>query len=142
MRSSRRMAHVLSIAEGVAPRGATPCCRRRADQNEQPKLCSDALIASMVCLQVASIADLADGFLAMSTQVLRVWSSCVLNIARCASGILEVTQVSYLVRKSSQDATPVLCACAAVMPASRARPASGSTRRQFAFEPATIFDVA
>src|SRR4030095_2174069 len=97
-----------------------------------------------VCLQVASMVALVVGFLDMSSQALRVVSSCVLYIARCASGILVTTQASYLVRKSSQTAIPVLCACTAVTPASRAKPvmpASDSTGRRFAGEPATAFDV-
>ena len=50
----------------------------RLHQNAQPKLCSEALIASVVCLHVPSMVDFADGFLAMSIHILRVWSSCAL----------------------------------------------------------------
>jgi hypothetical protein len=50
----------------------------RLHQNEQPKLCSEVLIASIVCLHVPSMVDFADAFLAMSTHILRVWSSCAL----------------------------------------------------------------
>src|SRR5882672_3470942 len=114
-----------------------------ADQNEQPKAESDVFIASMVCLQVASMVAFVLGFLDMSVHALRVWSICVLYIARCSAGILETTQLSYLVRKSSQVAIPVLCACAAVTPASKAMPmmpARDNTR--FVLEPAAAFDVA
>ena len=41
-------------------------------QNEQPKLCSEVLIASIVCLHVPSMVDFADGVLDMSTHILRV----------------------------------------------------------------------
>ena len=44
----------------------------RLHQNEQPKLCSEALIASVVCLQLCSMAGFVDGFLAMSSHALRV----------------------------------------------------------------------
>ena len=47
-------------------------------QNEQPKLCNEAFIASDVCLQLCSMAGFADGFLAISSHALRVWSSCAL----------------------------------------------------------------
>ena len=47
-------------------------------QNEQPKLCNEAFIASDVCLQLCSMVDFADGFLAISSHALRVWSSCAL----------------------------------------------------------------
>src|SRR4029453_13636822 len=100
----------------MAPHGATPLSC--ADQNEQPKAVSDPFVASMVCLQVDSIVALTDAFLDMSSHALRVWSICVLYMAGCASGTLELMQASYLVRKSSQAAIPVLCACAAVRPAS------------------------
>src|SRR5206468_11870444 len=91
-------------------RSHSPFSGARADQNEQPYAVSEALVASRVCLQLASMVAFADGFLAMSTHALRVWSICVLYIARCASGTLETMQASYLVRKSSQAAIPVLCA--------------------------------
>ena len=67
---------------------------------------SEAFVASRVCLQVASMVAFVDGFFAMSTHALRVWSICVLYIARCASGTLETMQASYLVRKSSQGDYP------------------------------------
>src|SRR6185369_14532619 len=121
----------------------SPFSGAHADQNEQPYAVSEAFVASSVCLQVASMVALADGFFAMSTQALRVWSICVLYIARCASGTLETTQASYLVRKSSQAVIPVLCAWAVVTPASKAMPAArDSSCRRFAREPATAFDVA
>src|SRR5215212_1124393 len=82
----------------------------RAGQNVQPSAVSEAFVASRVCLQVASMVAFVDGFFAMSIHVLRVWSICVLYIARCASGTLETMQASYLVRKSSQGMIPVLCA--------------------------------
>src|SRR5215213_9355733 len=82
----------------------------RAGQNVQPSAESEAFVASRVCLQVASMVAFVDGFFAMSIHVLRVWSICVLYIARCASGTLETMQASYLVRKSSQGMIPVLCA--------------------------------
>jgi hypothetical protein len=50
------------------------------------KALSDAFAASMVCLQVISMVAFADAFVAMSTHALRVWSMCVLYIARSASG--------------------------------------------------------
>ena len=79
------------------PPGATPFVGgARAGQNEQPKAVSEAFVASMVCLQVVSMVAFTDAFLAMSTHALRVWSICVLFIARCASGTLE-TDGRYLV---------------------------------------------
>jgi hypothetical protein len=70
---------------------------------------SDAFVASMVCLQVVSMMAFADAFLVLSTHALRIWSICVLYIARCASGTLETTRLAlYFVRKSSQAAMPVL----------------------------------
>jgi hypothetical protein len=71
------------------------CNGARAGQNVQPSAESEAFVASSVCLQVASMLAFVDGFLAMSTHALRVWSICVLYIARCASGTLEATQASY-----------------------------------------------
>jgi hypothetical protein len=50
----------------------------RLHQNEQPKLCNEVFIASVVCLHVPSMVDFADGFLAISSHILRVWSSCAL----------------------------------------------------------------
>src|SRR5262245_54797213 len=104
------------MAHGTTPQRIDAC----AGQNEQPKAVSDVFIASMVCLQLASMVAFAPAVLDMSVHALRVWSSRVLYIARCSAGIFEDTQVSYLVRKSSQAAIPVLCACAAVTLASKA----------------------
>ena len=100
------------------PPGATPFVGgARAGQNEQPKAVSDAFVASMVCLQVVSMVAFTDAFLAMSTHALRVWSICVLYIARCASGTLE-TDGRYLVACDSVPQILVLpferflnCAC-------------------------------
>src|SRR5688572_8428697 len=78
----------------------------RTGQNVQPSAVSEAFVASSVCLQVDSMLAFVAGFLAMSTHALRVWSICVLYIARCASGTLEATHASYLVRKSSQGTIP------------------------------------
>jgi hypothetical protein len=44
----------------------------RAGQNVQPSAVSEAFVASRVCLQVASMVAFVEGFLAMSTHVLRV----------------------------------------------------------------------
>src|SRR5499426_20600 len=134
--------------EGVAParRHAMIASGAGAAQNEQPNAWSEVLIASMVCLQVVSMVDFVAGFLDRSSHILRVWSSCDLYIARCASGSLEATQLSYFARKSSQAAMPVLCACAAaVMLTSKAAPmtrASANGHPTFRLEPATAFDVA
>ena len=77
------------------PPGATPFVGgARADQNEQQNAGSEAFVASMVCLQVVSMVAFTDAFLAMSTHALRVWSICVLYIARCASGTLETMRLA------------------------------------------------
>jgi hypothetical protein len=66
-------------SEGWGDQMSTPAfLPARLHQNEQPKLCSEALIASVVCLHVPSMVDFADGFLAISSHIFRVWSSCAL----------------------------------------------------------------
>jgi hypothetical protein len=78
-----------------AASGATPLVSRAyTDQNEQPYAVSDAFVASMVCLQVVSMVAFVDAFLARSAHVLRVWSICVLYIARCASGTFDAHSFS------------------------------------------------
>jgi len=57
------------------PRAFLPA---RLHQNEQPALCNETLMASIVCLHVPSMVDFADGFLAISSHIFRVWSSCAL----------------------------------------------------------------
>ena len=69
-------------SQGMAPIRHHSFSTARADQNEQPYAVSEAFVASRVCLQLASIVVFADGFLARSTHALRVWSICVLYIAR------------------------------------------------------------
>ena len=71
---------------------------------------SDAFVASRVCLQVVSMVAFADAFLAMSIHAFRVWSICVLYIARCASGTWETTQASYFSELRLESATDPIMA--------------------------------
>ena len=62
-----------AFAAGQEPRsGALSFSGADADQNEQPYAVSEAFVASIVCLQVASMVVFAEGFLAMSIHALRV----------------------------------------------------------------------
>ena len=62
-----------AFAAGQEPRsGALSVSGAGADQNEQPYAVSEAFVASIVCLQVASMVVFAEGFLAMSIHALRV----------------------------------------------------------------------
>ena len=96
--------HCPPRRQGMAP-GATPFSGERADQNVQPSAVSEAFVASSVCLQVASMVAFVEDS-SPCRPMSCVWSICVLYIARCASGTLETTQASYLVRKSSQGRSP------------------------------------
>ena len=75
---SRMKRRLLAWTCASSEEDCAPLAPARLHQNEQPKLCSEVLIASIVCLHVPSMVDFADGFLAMSTHIFRVWSSCAL----------------------------------------------------------------
>ncbi len=64
----------------VGARRATPSAAGETGigQKVQPYAWSAVFIASMDCLQLASMVDFAAGFLDMLTHDLRIWSSCAL----------------------------------------------------------------
>src|SRR5215510_4220519 len=65
-------AHRAHNAREVAIPVATSLSIATSDQKLQPKPCSAVFIASLVCLQVASMVAFVDAFLAASSHSLRV----------------------------------------------------------------------
>lgn len=65
------------------------------------------LACSSADLQTPARVPFVAGLAARPFQELRHWSMVGLNCARCASGTLLLTQVSYLVISSSHSATPI-----------------------------------
>ena len=70
--NSRFFASTCAASEGSDRWKAHAFLPAWLHQNEQPKPCSEVFIASIVCLHVPSMVDFADGFLAISSHILRV----------------------------------------------------------------------